>query len=150
MAPALESRFFEDFEVGDRFEAGDFSLTEGEVIAFASSYDRQPFHIDAHMASKTIYGGLIASGYQTLSLAWSKFIDLGLLETTGMGGTALNYVKFLRPVRPGDTLHVRVEVVGKMATSKEDRGIVIFRHKVANQKAEEVLEYESVNIVRRR
>jgi len=150
MAPALESRFFEDFEVGNKFEAGNFSLTESEIIAFANNYDRQPFHLDAHLASKSIYAGLIASGYQTLAMAWSKFIELGLLETTGMGGTALNYVRFFRPVRPGDTLRVRVEVVGKKATSKEDRGIVIFRHKVANQKVEEVLEYESVNIVRRR
>lgn len=146
----MVSRFFEDFSVGDTFDTSESSLSESDIIAYATIYDRQPFHVDPAVASKTIYGGLIASGYQTLSLAWSQFIGLGLLEATSMGGTGLNYVKFLRPVRPGDKLRVRVEVVQKKPTSKDDRGIVVFRHKARNQKMEDVLEYESVNLVKRR
>jgi len=142
--------YFEDFKVGERFETPGRTLTEAEIILFASLYDYQTFHVDHEAAKESIYGGLIASGFHTLAIAWSLFLKLGLIMKSSMGSPGLNYVKWLAPVRPGDTLKVEVEVIDKKEASKRDRGLVVLRHRVKNQAGTTVLEYESVNIIARK
>jgi acyl dehydratase len=142
-------KFFEDFNLGERFVTSGRTFTEAEIVLFASVYDAQSFHTDVHTAKSSIYGGLIASGFHTLSVAWSLFLRLGLLEGTSMGSPGLNYVKWFLPVKPGDTLKVETEVVKKKETSKSDRGIVVLKHMARIQSGEIVLEYESAQLISR-
>jgi acyl dehydratase len=144
------ANFFEDFKISEKFKTLERTLTESEIISFGSMYDTQTFHTDVELAKSSVFKGLVASGFHTLVIAWTLFFNLGLLEGTSMGSPGLNYVKWFRPVRPGDSLRVETEVVSKRETSKSDRGIVILRHRANNQNGETVLEYESVGFVLRR
>jgi len=143
----LEERFFEDIEVGETYRTRPRTITQDEMVAFAKVYDSQSFHVDPEAAGKSIYGGLISSGYQTLTIAWSLFIELNFLRSSSMGGPCLNYVKWPRPVRPGDTIMVESQVVAKRNSSKPRRGIVTFKHVARNQNGEIVLESESVQLI---
>ena len=103
---------FEDFEVGQSFDTEGITLTEGMIIDFAFRYDPQPFHLDTQAASRSPYGGLIASGFQTLALTFRLFRDTGVITGTSHGEVSADEVRWLRPVRPGDTLSVTVTVAG--------------------------------------
>jgi acyl dehydratase len=132
--------FFEEFRPGDEFVSGGRTLTEEAIIAFASQYDPQSFHIDVEAAKQTSYGGLIASGFQTLAVGFRLFIDTGTIAGTSIGSPGMDDVRWLKPVRPGDTLHTIVRVIeARPSASKPDRGIVRFGVTVRNQRAEDVL-----------
>jgi acyl dehydratase len=133
-------RYLEEFAPGDEIVTGGRTLTEEAIISFASQYDPQSFHIDVEAAKNTSYGGLIASGFQTLALGFRLFIDTGTIAGTSIGSPGMDDVKWLLPVRPGDTLHTIVRVLeARPSASKPDRGIVRFAVRVLNQRAEDVL-----------
>lgn len=146
----MEQKFYEDLEIGESHRTKSRTVNEDEIISFAKIYDNQPFHVNAEAASRTIYGGLISSGYLTLCLAWSLFLELGFLHSSSMGGPGLNYVRWPRPVRPGDTISVESKVVRKRDSSKPGRGIVTLSHVARNQNGEVVLESESVHLIAKR
>ena len=98
-------RYFEDFEAGERFVTGEETLAEAEIVAFARAFDPQPIHVDAEGAAEGPYGGLIASGFQTMALGFRLFYDLGLLGEACIGGPGIDNVRFHRPARPGDRIH---------------------------------------------
>ena len=133
-------RYFEEFTPGDEIVSAGRTLTEEAIISFASQYDPQSFHIDTVAAKATSYGGLIASGFQTLAVAFRLFIDTGTIAGTSIGSPGMDDVRWLKPVRPGDTIHTIVRVLeARPSASKPDRGIVRFSVAVANQHAEDVL-----------
>lgn len=146
----MQQRYFEDFRVGDRFETPGTTLTEAQVVDFALTYDPQPFHRDKVAAENSIYGGLIASGFQTMALVFRLFMDTGVLAGSNLGGTA-GEMRWLRPVRPGDTLRVAVEVVSvEPSRSRNDRGRIRFAYTAFNQDREPVLTMTLDHIVARR
>lgn len=127
----MSGLFFEEFHVGQRFATEPVRLTEAEMIGFAEKYDPQPIHVDPAAAEASIYGGLIASGFQTIAVAAGQWLRTGRQHGTGMGGPGLRNIRWLAPVRPGDELHTTVEVAAARASrSKPDRGIVQFAHTV--------------------
>ena len=129
----MSGLFFEDFHVGRQFTTEPVSLSEAEIIAFAKKYDAQPIHTDKAAAEKSIYGGLIASGFQTVAIAAGQWLRTGKQEGTGMGGPGLREIRWLAPVRPGDELHTTVEVAdARISRSKPDRGIVQFAYTMRN------------------
>ncbi|MEI8395256.1 MAG: MaoC family dehydratase [Rhodospirillaceae bacterium] len=130
---------FEEFRIGAVFETAGITVTEAMIIEYAFRYDPQPFHIDAIAASRSPYGGLIASGFQTMSLTFRLFQATGMLSGTGWGEAGADEVRWLRPVRPGDTLRVKVTVAGVLPSRRPDRGIVRLAYATYNQHGEAVL-----------
>jgi acyl dehydratase len=147
----LSDRYFEDFKVGDRFTSAAHTMTEAAIIDFATQWDPQPFHVDAEFARKWTYGGLIASGIHTIALTLRLWLDLGVFRACSLGSPGLGAVKFPRPVRPGDTLHVVTDIVElRLSASRSDRGIARIRQVTVNQRNEPVLEQETTVFLKRK
>ena len=147
----MDSRFLDDFTPGQSFRTGGITLTEAEIIDFAWRYDPQPFHLDTSAAEQSPYGGLIASGFQSLALCFRLFIQSGMLAESSLGSPGIDELRWLAPVRPGDTLHCRVDVLEvRPSSSKPDRGIARFKYQAANQRDEVVLSFIINHLLRRR
>jgi acyl dehydratase len=137
-----QERYLDDFAEGERFVTPGITVTESEIIDFALKYDPQSFHLDANAAADSLYGGLIASGFHTLSLCFRLFIQSGILASCSMGSPGIDELRWLAPVRPGDTLHSEVEVLEvKPSRSKPDRGILRLKYAAMNQHGEPVLTF---------
>lgn len=119
--------YFEDFEVGDAWDLGSWSVSREEMLAFAREYDPQPIHLDEAAAARTPFGGVIVSGWLTVLKSVRLFVDGIMGRTAGLASPGLDEVRWLKPVRAGDVIRVRVEVV-EVAESKSrpDRGRVHF------------------------
>jgi acyl dehydratase len=147
----MAERYFDDFAVGERFVTRGVTLTESGIIGFAMTYDPQPFHIDVEAAAQGNYGGLIASGFQTLALGFRMVLETGIFRDASMGSPGFDELRWLRPVRPGDTLHTELEVKEKTPSrSKPDRGILRVAYRIKNQKDEEVLTFLSMHLLKRK
>jgi acyl dehydratase len=143
--------FFEDFAVGDTFVTAGATLSESQILDFAFAYDPQPFHTDIEAAKASIFGGLVASGFQTLAVACRLIMSAGVLSHCNLGGPALDEIRFPRPVRPGDTLRVTATFEAlRPSASKPDRGIAKIRYVARNQHGEEVLSVVITHMLRRR
>ena len=143
--------YFEDFTPGREFHTEGVTITEGAIIDFAMTFDPQPFHLNVEAARASIYEGLIASGFQTMALTFRLFIQTRALAACSLGSPGVDEVRFLRPVRPGDTLRATVQVLDQRpSTSKPDRGIVRLHWTTLNQRGEPVLTLTSMQLVRRR
>lgn len=143
--------YFDDFKVGDRFTTAAKTITEDMIVEFAKVYDPQPFHIDPVAAKRSHYGGLIASGFQTLALGFRLIYDTGILSAASMGSPGFDELRWLKPVRPGDTLRVEMEVMeSRPSQSKPDRGIMRAAYKYLNQSGEPVLSYTVMHLLKRK
>jgi acyl dehydratase len=142
---------FEDFAPGQVYPLGRRTLTRDEIVAFAREWDPQPFHLDEQAAAGSIYGGVIASGWHTVCAFMRLFADGLLNRSAAMGSPGVDEVRWLRPVRPGDTLDARLEVLEvRPSRSKPDRGIVRLRAAMSNQQQQEVLSFIANVMFRRR
>jgi len=145
------ARYFDDFKPGDRFQSAPLEVSEALIVEFARFYDPQVFHTDPRAAAESIYGGLIASGLQTIALTFKLFIETGTLAASSLGSPGLDEIRWKVPVRPGDTLHVVGEVLEvRVSSSKPDRGIVRIRYTTVNQRGEAVLTFIGNQLLRRR
>ena len=127
------------------------TLTESQIVDFALTYDPQHMHVDAAAAGAGPFGGLIASGFQTLALSFRLFYDLGLVVDSNIVGPGMDEVRWTAPVKPGDTIRTAVEVIeARESQSKPDRGTVRFRFTVLNQRDETVMTYVAITIIRKR
>ncbi len=143
--------YWEDFYLGQVRESGGYSLSEDEIIEFARTYDPQPFHTDREKAKQSFFGGLIASGWQTASLCMRMICDVYLLEAASLGSPGVDEVRWVKPVRPGDTLHLKTTVLETRASrSRPDMGTVRSRSEVYNQHGELVMHMSGVGMFRRR
>jgi len=121
----MAARYLDEFEVGQVFETEPVTLSEEDIIGFAERYDPQMFHTDAEAAKDSFYGGLIASGHQTIGTAFAQFIRIGVFGENSLGGPAMDNVRWLAPVRPGDTLVTEAEVLDvRPSKSRPDRGVI--------------------------
>jgi acyl dehydratase len=133
-------RYFEDFQVGEVHETGSHQVSREEILAFARQFDPQPFHVDDEAARTSIFGGIIASGWHTASVCHRLIVADILGKAASLGSPGVDELRWLRPVRPGDTLTVRVEVLSLTPSrSKPDRGAIKFRFEVRNQNGEQVM-----------
>jgi acyl dehydratase len=145
------ARYFDDFKPGDRFQSAPLVVSEALIVEFARFYDPQVFHTDPRAAAESIYGGLIASGLQTIALTFKLFIETGTLAASSLGSPGLDEIRWKVPVRPGDTLHVVGEVLeARVSSSKPDRGIVRILYTTLNQRGEAVLTFIGNQLLRRR
>jgi acyl dehydratase len=146
-----EPRYWEDYEVGQKFPLGSTSFTEQEIVEFGRQYDPQPFHVDEPAAKASMFGGLIASGWQVAARMMRLFVDNYVDRRTALGSPGLDELRWLKPVRPGDTLTGVVEIADKIPSkSKPQLGIIHERWVVTNQNGEVVMTTKGINMVRRR
>ncbi len=147
----MAERYFEDFTEGERFVSASATLSEALITEFARDYDPQPFHIDRHAAKESHFGGLIASGFQTMALAFRLFYQEDLITACSMGSPGMDKVRWHRPVRPGDAIRSEVEVRElRPSGSKPDRGYGTLAYTVRNQDDEIVMTFTCTLIMRRR
>jgi acyl dehydratase len=143
-----EIRYFEDYAPGLTVDCGCFSVDEADIIAFAAQYDPQPFHVDRDAAREGPYGGIIASGWHTTSLMMRTVVEHFVSAESGLGAAGIDEIRWPRPVRPGDTLHVRATVLeARRSQSKPDRGIIKSRMELTNQHGEMAMTLTATNFV---
>jgi len=147
----MPTRYFEDFKVGDVVEAGSKTVAKEEVLAFAREFDPQPFHVDEAAAKQSIYGGLIASGWHSGSMLMRMFYEAVFRDAAAMGSPGIDELRWLKPVRPGDTLSFRAIVLeATPSRSKPDRGLIKTQCELLNQHGEVVMSLKPINFIRRR
>ena len=125
---------FEDFEPGQVYELGSHTVTEGEIVAFAEQWDPQPFHVDPDAAASSVFGGLIASGWHTGAMWMRLYVDSMLGSAASMGSPGVEELRWLAPVRPGDTLTGRLTILEATPSERRpDRGTIRSRGEMVNQ-----------------
>ncbi len=143
--------WLEDFAAGRVFETAGCTLSEAQILDFAWLHDPQPFHIDREAAAAGPYGGLIASGFQTLLVAFRLFYQERVINAASLGSPGMDELRWLAPVRPGDTLRVRARVLEQRPSrSRPDRGTAVLDYTVLNQRSETVMTFKITHILRRR
>ena len=143
--------YFEDFKVGDVYETTGPTLTESDMVEYSIKYDPQVFHVDREGAKQSIYGGIIASGFQTLGYCMRMICDAYLLRSASLGSPGMNEIRWLKPVRPGDSLRMRMTVKEvRPSQSKPDRGVILHQWDTFNQLDELVMTTSGYGMFRRR
>ena len=136
----MPERYFEDFEAGQVLELGSHTVTEDEIVEFARRWDPQPFHVDPEAAAGSVFGGLIASGWHTGAMWMRLYVDSVLGSAASQGSPGIEELRWLAPVRPGDTLHGRLTVLETTSSDRRpDRGTVRIRGEMVNQDGVTVL-----------
>ena len=143
--------YWEDFPVGLVREFGGMTLTKEDIVRFAKQYDPQPFHVDEEAARQTVFEGLVASGWQTCSVAMRMMCDAYLLESASAGSPGVESIRWTAPVRPGDTLRLRLTVLeARILKSKPHIGLVRNKWEMFNQQNEQVMHMEGYGMFLRR
>lgn len=144
--------YFEDIEVGTKARFGNYQVTREEVIAFASAYDPQPFHLDEAAAAQTYFGRLSASGWHTCAMTMRMLVDnMKDRQQAGLGSPGVDEIRWKKPVYPGDTLQVSGRIIEKTPSrSRPDMGSFRTETTVTNQNGEVVMTFTSIVLIRRR
>jgi acyl dehydratase len=142
-------RYFEDYAPGSVEEFGAITVSESDILEFARRFDPQQMHTDPVAAAEGPYGGLIASGWHTAGMMMRLLVEHYLSDASSLGSPGIDELRWLRPVRPGDTLRVRVSVLeATRSRSKPDRGVIRSRVEILNQNAEVVMSVNAMNLIR--
>jgi acyl dehydratase len=150
-AHAVNDRYFDDYIEGDVHELGTIKVEPDELVAFAKRFDPQDFHADPVAAERTMFRGLIASGWHTAGLMMRLYAQEYLTHVASLASPGIDELRWPAPVRPGDVLSVRVTITSARGSqSKPDRGIVTSFVEVFNQRGETVMTLKPVNIIARR
>ena len=144
--------YLDDFTEGSIFETEGKTVSEAEILEFAFKYDPQSFHMDVEAAKEGPFGGLIASGIQTMAIGLRLLLQAQVFAPgASMGSPGMDELRWLKPVRPGDTLRMRGEVLEvKPSRSKPGRGILRYRMTIFNQHGEDVMSMVGMQIIKRR
>jgi acyl dehydratase len=133
----------EDFKVGESAELGRHTFSEEEIVAFGRQFDPQPFHVDPARARDSAFGGLIASGWHTCAVGMRLMVEGYINQTASLGSPGIENIRWLKPVRPGDTLaYRRIVIAARASTSRKGVGLVKHRWEALNQHGELVLTME--------
>lgn len=136
-------KYWEDFQVGERAELGRHTFSEGEIVEFGRRYDPQPFHVDAENAKRSAFGGLIASGWQTCAIGMRLMVEGYINQTVSLGSPGIDHIRWMKPVRPGDTIsYSRIVLESRASTTRKGVGLVKHRWEAVNQRGELVLTME--------
>ena len=142
--------FYEDISVGDVRHSDDYQISKAEIVEFGEKYDPQPFHTDEEAAEDSIFGGLVASGWQTAAICMRLHVESSE-DTATQAGVGVDDLRWHRPLRPGDSLRLRNEILDKrLSNSYPNRGFVTTRHEGLNQDDDLIISYEATAMVQRR
>ena len=143
-----EHRYFEDYIPGTVFEYGEIRVDEAEILEFARRFDPQDMHVDPEAAKRGRFGGLVASGWHTAAMMMRLVVENFLPKEASLASPGIDELRWLRPVRPGDVLRVRVTVLeATRSRSRPDRGVVRTLMEVLNQDGEVVMSSKPMNII---
>jgi acyl dehydratase len=144
-------RFFEDYKPGQVYEFGSITVSEQDIVDFARQFDPQYFHIDPVKAAAGPYKGIIASGWHTISVAMRLYVKHYLPDAASLGSPGVDEVRWPIPMRPGDTLRIRISILeARSSRSRPDRGIVRAHVEAITQNDEVVLTMNVVSLIGRR
>ncbi len=144
-------KYWEDFQPGDRIEMGRHTFGAEEITAFARQFDPQPFHVDPEAARKSFFGGLIASGWHTCAVGMRLTVDSHVNQSASLGSPGLDNIRWLKPVRAGDTIsYSRVVLESRASESRPGVGLVKSRWEAVNQAGETVMTMEGWGMFGRR
>lgn len=145
----MTRKAYEDFPIGFTVPLGPCTVTREETVAFAREFDPLPFHLDETAGAASMLGGLSTSGWHTCALMMRMMFDAFLEGSTSQGSPGVDFVNWLRPVRPGDTLSGTMTVVdARLSKSRPELGIAKLRNELRNQAGETVLEAEYALLLR--
>ncbi len=151
LAAPVDDRYWEDYEPGTVHECGSVTVTAEQIVEFATQFDPQTLHVDPAAAAQGPFGGLIASGWHTTGLMMRLLADHYLSHVASLGSPGIDELRWVRPVRPGDTLRVRATVLEtRRSQSKPDRGLVRTAVEMTNQDGDVVLRLSALNFLRAR
>ena len=143
----ITDRYFEDYRPGFVGEYGSITVSQEEIVEFARRFDPQTFHTDPIRAARGPFGGLIASGWHTSALMMRLYADHFVSKVAGLGSPGIDELRWRRPVRPGDTLSIRVTILeARRSSSKPDRGLVRVQIEVLNQDKEIVMSLKAMTL----
>ncbi len=143
-----DERRYEDYVPGSVFELGRISVTEDEIVDFARRFDPQRMHLDPQAAAEGPFGGLIASGWHSAAMMMRLYAECYLPDAASLSSPGIDELRWLRPVRPGDELHIRTTVLdARRSRSKPDRGLVTTLVEVLNQRQEPVMSLKALNLI---
>jgi acyl dehydratase len=142
--------WFDDIKLGMRFESGEVTVSREDILRFASEFDPQPFHLDHEAAKETVFKGLAASGWHTAAVAMRLAISCRPFGPHPLLGAGVDDLRWPMPVRPGDTLQVKGEVVELVPSRTKPQGIVRIKWTAYNQNGEAVYTFNPIGIVPRR
>ncbi len=135
----MTGRYLEDFAAGQKFGSGKLRVERERVKSFAAEFDPQPFHLDEDAATSSLFGGLAASGWHTAALTMRLLVESELKPAGGIVGAGFDEFRWPRPVRPGDELHLEIEVLEARASrSRADQGVIKVKTTTVNQNGEPV------------
>jgi acyl dehydratase len=147
----MTERYLEDFTVGQVFNSARTRVDKEQIVAFARQFDPQPFHLDDEAARKTPFQGLAASGWHTAGMTMRMMVDGEFRPAGGILGVGVDELSWPRPVRPGDELHAKSEILEvRPSKSRPDRGMIRVRTTTYNQKDEPVMAFTGNLLVPRR
>ena len=145
------ARYIEDFVAGERHVSPTFEFTEKEIVEFARKYDPQPYHVDAQAARDSHFGGLIAAGCQTVSLAWALAYRTGLFDGALIAGIGLDEVRWVKPVHVGDVVRAEFFLLeSRPSKSRPGAAVAKFQYEMKNQRDEIVLTLRMIEVLRSR
>jgi acyl dehydratase len=151
MDAKITRQYFEDYLVGQVFNSGRLRVDREAIVAFAREFDPQPYHLDEEAARNSIFGELVASGWHTAALTMRLLVESEFRPAGGILGIGLDELRWPRPVRPGDELHVTTEVLDvQPSKSRSDRGMIRVRNTTFNHNDEAVQIFIPKIIVPRR
>ena len=137
-------KYFEDWTVGERLETASATLDEAQIIEFARAYDPQTFHLDPKLARESIFGGLVASGWQTIAVVMRLLIDSGAFGSHGAVGLGIDGLRWLKPVRPGDSIRAVAEAIAVRVSADSSKGVVHVKITTKNQDDEDVMTHTAI------
>jgi acyl dehydratase len=147
----MTTLYLEDIEAGQKFVSGELRIDRERIKSFAAEFDPQPFHLDEDSARDSFFKGLAASGWHTAAMTMRLLVDSELKPAGGIIGAGFDEMRWPRPVRPGDTLHVESEVLEvRPSKSRADQGVIKVRTTTLNQNGEPVQVFVGNLIVLRR
>ncbi len=142
--------WFDDLKLGMRFKSGEVTVSKEDILRFAREFDPQPFHTDEEAAKDTVLGGLAASGWHTAAIAMNLCVQMRPFGPHPLFGAGVDDLRWLKPVRPGDTLHLEGEVVELVPSRSRPQGVVRIKWTDYNQNGEAVYTFNPIGIVPRR
>ncbi|MGB8947317.1 MAG: MaoC family dehydratase [Streptomyces sp.] len=147
----IQERYFEDYVPGSTYTYGSITVTEAEILRFATEFDPQDIHTDPEAAASGPFKGLIASGWHTASVMMRLYANHYVSKVASLGSPGVDELRWVRPVRPGDCLSIRATVrSARPSRTKPDRGIVLTDIEVLDQDGEVVLTVAAMNLLLRR
>jgi acyl dehydratase len=142
--------WFDDLKLGMRFKSGEVTVSAEDIKRFASEFDPQPFHLDEAAAQNTVFNGLVASGWHTAAIAMRLAVQARPFGPHPLLGAGVDDLRWMKPVRPGDTLHLEGEVVELIPSRSKPQGVARVKWTAYNQHGEAVYTFNPIAIVPRR